>query len=244
MHRCRPSGARAAGFVPGSPGHDLDLDRILRRIVRHSAPGPRGVPRPRLPASLAAAKGAAWRGTGCHSGLRKGGELALGLPIPAHAFDRMLPSALHLLQGILVRRVTRGDHVLEMLILRLDDVVCGRPLVGNITRATQLPTCHGCHGFHDLRLLSLSRLAAGRRCRPCACPAQDTTRTRTMSRVVSTLGSAISSTSRTRSASTWNTKATLVEPAWIQAAPSSPSIVTGTAPRAPLKRAATAAAPS
>lgn len=60
---------------------------------------------------------------------------------------------------------------------------------------------------------------------------QDRVRTRTTSRVIKTSGSAISSTSRIRPALTLNTKATLTDPAWIQAAPSSPSIVTGTAPR-------------
>jgi hypothetical protein len=82
----------------------------------------------------------------------KGGKITFGLPIPAHALDGPLPPALHLLQGTFVRRVTAVDHLVEMSILRLDDLVCGRTLMGRIARPTKLPTRHG---FHDSRFLSL-----------------------------------------------------------------------------------------
>src|ERR1700691_544829 len=116
-------------------------------------------------------------------------KIALGLPIPPHSLDGILPPAFHLLQGMLVRCVTFCDHFLEMSVLRLYDLVRGHAMVGMIARATQLLTGHR---LHEPRSFSL-----------------DLTRARTTSMVASTSGSAISSTSRTRPASTWNTKATL-----------------------------------
>src|ERR1039458_483702 len=88
------------------------------------------------------------------SAFGKSSKVTLGLPIPPHAFDGVLPPALHLLQGTFVRRVTLSDHLLEMTILRLDDLVCGHALVRRIARATQLLTRHG---LHDPRFLSLCR---------------------------------------------------------------------------------------
>ena len=52
-----------------------------------------------------------------------------------------------------------------------------------------------------------------RRLSRCASASQDFVRARTTSKVASTSGSAISSISRTRPASTWNAKATLTVPA-------------------------------
>ena len=82
----------------------------------------------------------------------KSGKITLGLPIPTHSLDGVPPPALHFLQGTFVRGVPVGDHLFEMSILRLDDLVCGRALVRSFARPTKLLTCHG---LHELRFLSL-----------------------------------------------------------------------------------------
>jgi hypothetical protein len=128
-----------------------------------------------------------------------------------------------------------------MSILRLYDLVCGHALVRRIARATQLLTGHG---LHDLRFLPLCRTAtfmpiwivrinlSGLH------PNTDYVHGRQHVWVGDQLDLAHQARLEVEP------KATLIAPAWIQAAPSSPSMVTGAAPRTPLKRAATAAAPS
>src|SRR5665213_2913066 len=172
------------------------------------------------------------RGVLTPSAFGKVGKITLGLPIPTHAFDGLLPPALHLPQGTFVRRVTAGDHLFEMTVLRLDDLVGGRSLMRSVTRPTKLLTRHGLHDSRFLSLcLSVVAIANVIRTRQ----SLDFARIRTMSMVASTSGSAIISTSCTRPVSPrWKTNATLVDPAWIHAAPSSSSMVTLTAPRVPL----------
>ena len=52
-------------------------------------------------------------------------ELPLGVLVPTHALDGVLPPALHLGQRRLVRRVPRRDRVPEVLVLCLDHLVRG-----------------------------------------------------------------------------------------------------------------------
>ena len=59
----------------------------------------------------------------------------------------MLPTALHLCEGGLVRGVTTGDHLLEMPILGLDDLIGGLTLVLVVAWPTELLACHR---FHQL----------------------------------------------------------------------------------------------
>src|SRR5438105_11013550 len=73
-------------------------------------------------------------------------EVTLDSPIPTHPRDGMLPPTLHLLQGTDVRVIARGDDLLEVLVLRLDDSVSGVALQLKITRPTQLVTRHPLHG--------------------------------------------------------------------------------------------------
>jgi hypothetical protein len=75
-----------------------------------------------------------------HSAFGQSRKITFGLPIPPHAFDGVLPSAFHLLQGTFVRRVAFGDHLFEMTILCLDDLICGHALMRSIARTTQLLT--------------------------------------------------------------------------------------------------------
>src|SRR5450631_5028 len=82
-----------------------------------------------VPSTLAAVGS---RGVELLSALGKGGKIALGLPIPPHSFDGILPPALHLLQGTFVTRVAVGHQLLEMSILRLDHLVCGHAMVRKI----------------------------------------------------------------------------------------------------------------
>jgi hypothetical protein len=44
-----------------------------------------------------------------------------------------------------MRFITARDHVLQMLILRFDDVVSGISMEGDVTRSTHLLTGHGFH---------------------------------------------------------------------------------------------------
>src|SRR4051812_32865835 len=55
--------------------------------------------------------------------LRERGELPLGVLVPAHSLDGVLPPTLHVLQGVFVRGVTRCDRIPEVLVLRLDHLV-------------------------------------------------------------------------------------------------------------------------
>ncbi len=51
------------------------------------------------------------------------GEVALGVAVPAHPGDRVLPATLHRLQSAGMRIVTGRDHVFTVTILRLNDLV-------------------------------------------------------------------------------------------------------------------------
>ena len=59
----------------------------------------------------------------------------------------MLPADIHLFEGGRVRSVTIGDHLLEMPVLGLADVVGGLTLVLVVAWPTELLTCHR---FHQL----------------------------------------------------------------------------------------------
>src|SRR5687767_11160400 len=72
-------------------------------------------------------------------------EVTLGLPVPPHAGDRVLPPTFHVLQRTLVRLVTAGDRLLEMAVLRLDDTVCGLSAQLEVARSTELLARHGFH---------------------------------------------------------------------------------------------------
>src|SRR5260370_41425317 len=73
----------------------------------------------------------------------KGSKITLGLPIPPHSRYRLLPPTLHLLQRTLVGCVTLCDHLLEMSILRFDDLIRGHAMEWKIARSTPVFTCHG-----------------------------------------------------------------------------------------------------
>src|SRR3954451_20535831 len=79
------------------------------------------------------------------------GKVALGRPVPAHPGDRVLPPALHLLEGAGVRVVAACDHVSQMTILRLDDRISRVSLQPMVTRPTQLLTRHRLHWPTPLR---------------------------------------------------------------------------------------------
>lgn len=74
----------------------------------------------------------------------------------------MLPPTLHLLQCAFVRRVAFCNHILQMLVLRLYDLICGVPMVRKITWPTQLPTRH-CLYASRLLLMAEDRMAEDRR---------------------------------------------------------------------------------
>src|SRR5262245_30053667 len=73
------------------------------------------------------------------------GEVLFCGAVPAHPSDRVLPTALHLCEGGLVRGVTTGDHLLEMPILGLDDLIGGMTLVLVVAWPTELLACHRFH---------------------------------------------------------------------------------------------------
>ena len=76
---------------------------------------------------------------------RKSSKVTLDLPVPPHARDRSLPPTFHCLQRTLMGGVTFGDHLLQMPILRLDHLIGRRPPEFELTRPTQLLTCHDLH---------------------------------------------------------------------------------------------------
>jgi hypothetical protein len=71
----------------------------------------------------------------------------------------VLPAALHLFEGGRVRGLTTGDHLLEMPVLGLDDLVCGLTLVLVIAWPTELLACHR---FHQLTAFFTSFCDLGR----------------------------------------------------------------------------------
>src|SRR5262249_12630328 len=61
-----------------------------------------------------------------------------------------LPATLHCLQRVLVGAVTAGHDLVQMTVLGLDDLVCGRTVVRVLARPTHLLTGHGLHRTHPL----------------------------------------------------------------------------------------------
>lgn len=59
----------------------------------------------------------------------------------------MFPPAMHLPQGIGVQFITACDDFFQMFILCLYDLIGSVPVVREVTRSTQLLTCHGLHSL-------------------------------------------------------------------------------------------------
>jgi hypothetical protein len=72
-------------------------------------------------------------------------ERLLRRAVPPHRPHRVPPATLHLLVRRPVDDVTGADRLAEMPVLRLDDVVGGRPAECCVARATQLAAGHGPH---------------------------------------------------------------------------------------------------
>ena len=75
----------------------------------------------------------------------------LGALVPAHARDRVLPAALHLLQGAFVCGVTALDHLVEVPVLRLDHLVGGLSVELELACPTQLVARHRLHAEHGTK---------------------------------------------------------------------------------------------
>src|SRR4051794_27517103 len=109
--------------------------------------------------------------TQCHpavavsaSVLGKPREGALRGPVPPHARDGVLPSALHLVQGGSMRLVPGRDGLLQVLVLRLDHFVSGVPVQREIAWSAQLLTGHR---LHETNLGAMSRRLLIRSCSCC-----------------------------------------------------------------------------
>src|ERR1700710_171566 len=79
------------------------------------------------------------------STLRQLGEPLLDVVVPAHRLLGVAPAALHFAAGGHVGFVTVLDDLLEMLVLRLDDLVGALALVGEPAGAAEVLTSHGLH---------------------------------------------------------------------------------------------------
>src|SRR3954449_7314108 len=77
--------------------------------------------------------------------LGKRRERLLRRPVPPESRDGTLPSSAHVVERAAVGVVAAGDHLLEMGVLRLDDLVGLVAVVLCVARATELPACHGLH---------------------------------------------------------------------------------------------------
>src|SRR6478609_4774123 len=77
--------------------------------------------------------------------LGQGGEGLLGVLVPAHALDRVLPAAAHVVVRGHVGLVAGGDHVLEVLVLLVDHVVGALPLERLTARTAHLLARHRLH---------------------------------------------------------------------------------------------------
>jgi hypothetical protein len=117
---------------------------------------------PRLSARQHRTTGREIGGYGARSILEERGEVPFGGAVPAHPWDRVLPAALRLFAGGRVRGVTTGDHLLELPVLGLDDLVCGLTVgVGNrmahgVACMSSFPSAH-CFLHEFLRSWSLAR---------------------------------------------------------------------------------------
>src|SRR4051794_40255869 len=77
--------------------------------------------------------------------LRKSREIALGLSVPPHPGERMLPPALHLVERCSVCLITARDDLVQMTVLRLDHLVGSVAMVRCVTRPTEFSTGHRLH---------------------------------------------------------------------------------------------------
>src|SRR3954468_14583152 len=73
------------------------------------------------------------------------GELALDVPIPPEAADRVLPSTAHRLMRLAVCLVAGRDLRLEVAVLGLDDFVVVIAMVLDVAGAAELLAGHGLH---------------------------------------------------------------------------------------------------
>ena len=78
----------------------------------------------------------------------KSGKVALGFPIPPQTRYWFPPPTLHFLQRTLVRVVPAGRHFFQVAVLCLYDLISGGSMECEITRSTQLSTCHRLHKSH------------------------------------------------------------------------------------------------
>lgn len=72
-------------------------------------------------------------------------KITLCVLIPRHACSWMLPPAFHVLQGAFVRLITTFDHVSQMPIFRLYDLIGGISTEPKITWPARLFTRHSFH---------------------------------------------------------------------------------------------------
>src|ERR1039457_5906922 len=91
-----------------------------------------------------------WWVSGCRlppmlSVLGKSAKISLGLLVPSHSRDGVLPPAFHLLRGRLVLVVVTVGHFPEMAVLGFYDLVSGATVVGEVAWAAQLLARHRLH---------------------------------------------------------------------------------------------------
>src|SRR4051795_8694667 len=72
-------------------------------------------------------------------------EALLGVLVPTHALDRVLPPALHVVERRLVSGVARGDGIPEVLVLGLDHLVGALAPQLEVARSPELPARHRLH---------------------------------------------------------------------------------------------------
>src|SRR3954447_16566530 len=72
-------------------------------------------------------------------------EALLGVLVPTHALDRVLPPALHVVERRLVSGVARGDGIPEVLVLGLDHLVGTLAPQLEVARSPELPARHRLH---------------------------------------------------------------------------------------------------
>src|SRR5690349_13191780 len=90
---------------------------------------------------------------GWGSVLGQGRERLLGVLVPAHAPERVLPAALHVPERRLVGGVAGGDHVTQVPVLGLDHVVGGRPGERQVAGTAELLAGHRLHDSSWIRTM-------------------------------------------------------------------------------------------
>jgi hypothetical protein len=75
----------------------------------------------------------------------KSSKITLGLSVPTHSGNGMLPPTLHLFQSWPVRFVAAGDHFFQMAVFGLYDLIGGISMELEVTGSTQLFACHCFH---------------------------------------------------------------------------------------------------